>query len=164
MRLTQFTDLALRLMVHLARNEGTRITIAEAAASCSVSRFHLMKVVNHLARCGLIRTTKGRTGSITLSQPASETTIGHIVRAAEEDFSLVECQSGTECRMLPDCTIPLALSGALNAFFAELDSRTLADLVAAPTFSSLEGSEPPLHPFSTALRSTSCPPRRSTKP
>jgi Rrf2 family nitric oxide-sensitive transcriptional repressor len=131
MRLTQFTDLALRLMVYLASHQGERITIAQAADSCGVSRFHLMKVSSHLARRGLVRATKGRTGSVSLGRAAEEIFVGTIVRAAEDDFDLVECQAGSRCTMLPTCRIPLVLEEAMLAFFAHLDACSLAELAAA---------------------------------
>lgn len=131
MRLTQFTDLALRLMVHLAANQGRRITIADAATACGASRFQFMKVANHLARNGLIKALKGRSGSIMLAAPPQQITVGAIVRAAEEDFNLVECSSGVACRMLPGCAIPSVLGDALIAFLAQLDRRSLEDLMTA---------------------------------
>ncbi|HTF74853.1 MAG TPA: Rrf2 family transcriptional regulator, partial [Bradyrhizobium sp.] len=44
MRLTVYTDYALRLLMYLALKEDQLATIAEIAKSFAISRNHLMKV------------------------------------------------------------------------------------------------------------------------
>jgi Rrf2 family nitric oxide-sensitive transcriptional repressor len=53
------------------------------------------------------------------------------VRGTEEDFALVECfQDGNRnCPIIPACALPPVLERALDAFFRQLDSQSLADLV-----------------------------------
>lgn len=130
MRLTQFTDYALRLMMHVASKSGQRITIQEAAAFYGISRFHLMKVANLLAREDLLRPSRGRSGGLSLSRPASEIMIGDIIRVTEPDFAMVGCMSSADCPNTPVCSLPQVLNEALEAFIATANGHSLAELVA----------------------------------
>lgn len=133
MRLTSFTDLALRLLMHLATRPGDLCTIADVASEHGVSESHLMKVTQLLAQARLVETLRGRGGGMRLARPAEHITLGEVVRLTESDFALVECFSGpTRCRLDGRCTLAGTLDDALAAFLAVLDGRTLAD-VAAPT-------------------------------
>ncbi|MBN9447188.1 MAG: Rrf2 family transcriptional regulator, partial [Bosea sp.] len=48
MRLTNFSDYSLRVLMYAATRDGTLVTIEETAAVYGISRAHLMKVANLL--------------------------------------------------------------------------------------------------------------------
>ena len=91
MRLSEYTDYTLRVLMYCARHPQRLVTISELAEHHGLSKGHLMKVVNDLARQGLIETTRGRGGGLRLSEGARAIRIGDVVRASETDFRLVEC-------------------------------------------------------------------------
>ena len=66
MRLTDYTDYTLRVLMFCALHPERSVTIAELAESHKVSKNHLMKIVNDLARQGLLQTTRGRGGGLRL--------------------------------------------------------------------------------------------------
>lgn len=130
MRLTTFSDYALRVLMYAAAAGDRLITIEETAKTYNVSRAHLMKVVNILTRTGYIRGVRGRSGGFTLAKPAEAINLGGLVRATEPDFSLVECFArGNRCIVTKRCQLPEVLNEALNAFIGTLDRYTLADIV-----------------------------------
>src|SRR3989344_5475982 len=134
MRLTQWTDYTLRVLMYCAATEGREqpVTIIEVAEGYGISRSHLMKIVQQLAAQGLLETTRGRGGGMRLMVPASAINIGAVVRATETDFNLVECfDPGTnQCRLSNHCRLKGVLWQAMQAYLAVLDSVTLADLMA----------------------------------
>lgn len=136
MRLTQWTDYSLRVLMYCAihAERAQPVTITEIAEVHGISRSHLMKIVQELSARGLLDTTRGRGGGVRLLQPAQAITVGAVVRATETDFALVECFDAerNQCRLRGRCRLQGVLEQALAAYLAVLDGVTLADLVAEP--------------------------------
>ncbi len=127
MRLTRYTDYALRVLIHLAAHEEKLCSISEISRAYGVSQNHLMKIANDLARAGYISAARGRAGGLRLARPAGEINVGEVVRHTEEGFDLVDC---AHCVIAPACGLTGVLGQALAAFMRVLDGYTLADLAA----------------------------------
>jgi Rrf2 family nitric oxide-sensitive transcriptional repressor len=130
MRLSEYTDYTLRVLMYCATRADRLVTIAELADVHQVSKNHLMKIVNDLARQGVLETTRGRGGGLRLLKAPASIKVGAVVRASETDFRMVECfdASTDTCTLTPDCRLKGVLGSALKAYFAELDRVTLADI------------------------------------
>lgn len=130
MRITTYSDYALRLLMYLGLSEGRLCTIAEVASSYDISRGHIMKVANELSRAGFIEAIRGRNGGMRLAKPAEVIRVGEVLRLTETDFDLVPCfESAKLCVITPDCTLKTALGQATQAFLETLDRYTLKDLL-----------------------------------
>jgi Rrf2 family nitric oxide-sensitive transcriptional repressor len=125
MRLTRYTDYAMRVLIHLAAHPERLCSIAEISRAYGISQNHLMKVVNDLARQGFVASSRGRSGGIRLGRAAEEINVGVVVRHTEEGFDMVDCAS---CVIAPACGLNGMLNQALGAFMGVLDGYTLADL------------------------------------
>lgn len=134
MQITRFTDLGLRVLMYLSMGERdtARATITELAERLAVSRNHLVKVVHRLAQLGLVATTRGKGGGMALARPADQYHLGDVVRALEDNPSLIDC-GAPPCVLARNCQLKSALDDALQAFFERLNQYTLADAVRAPT-------------------------------
>jgi Rrf2 family nitric oxide-sensitive transcriptional repressor len=129
MRLTTFSDYALRVLMYAAASSDRLITIEETAKTYKISRTHLMKVVNILTRTGFLKAIRGRSGGFTLAKPPQAINLGAVIRATEPDFALVECFApGNRCMISRCCHLPDIVNEALNAFIGVLDRYTLADI------------------------------------
>ena len=131
MRLNVQTDYALRLLMHLAVNQGRLCTITEVAERYAISKNHLMKVAHLLGKEGFIETLRGRSGGLRLARKAADINLGDVVRYAEADFAIVECFEGGagECLITPSCRLKSVLHEAVKAFLGALDGYSLDDLV-----------------------------------
>ena len=131
MRLTVYTDFALRVLIYIAVHPEPRPTIGQIASSYGVSRNHLMKVVYQLGVAGYIETLRGKNGGLRLARPPQHIGLGDLVRQTEPDFDLVSCFSpaAARCAITPACRLRGVLHQAKAAFLQVLDSFTLADLV-----------------------------------
>jgi Rrf2 family nitric oxide-sensitive transcriptional repressor len=130
MRLAEYTDYTLRVLMYCAAHPDRQITIAELAEHHGVSKNHLMKIVNDLARQGVLETTRGRGGGLRLLKLPADIRVGDVVRSCETDFRLVECfdRSTNACSLTPSCRLKGVFHAALQAYFKELDGATLADI------------------------------------
>lgn len=134
MRLTSFTDFALRALMRLAGEPARSFSTGEIAAEFGISRNHLAKVVRDLADTGFIATQRGAGGGFVLARPAQSITIGEVVRTLERRQGLVEClaEDGGACVLTPRCRLKGRLAAAREAFMRELDATTLAECAWPP--------------------------------
>ncbi|MBD3647062.1 MAG: Rrf2 family transcriptional regulator [Pseudomonadales bacterium] len=130
MRVTQYTDFSLRVLIYLGVAGDQLSTIQEISDSYGISRNHLMKVVQQLAREGYVESIRGQGGGLRLKRPPDEIRLGQLIRDMEPDLGLVECfRPGNQCVITPICTLPNMLNNALMAFICELDEYSLGDLL-----------------------------------
>ncbi len=130
MRLNQASDYALRVLTFVACSAPKLAKIDDISIRYHISRAHLMKIVNKLARARLLKTVRGRNGGLQLYRPAREISLGDVVRAIEEDFALVECMRGcaNKCVISPACQLTQVFNEALQEFMNVLDRYNLADV------------------------------------
>ena len=126
MRLTRYTDFALRVLLYLGARPDGLASIASISRAYGVSQNHLMKVVNDLANAGYVATVRGRSGGVRLGRDPAAINIGEVVRHTEDSFQVVDCAS---CVIAPVCGLSGALDDAVKAFLGVLDGYTLADLM-----------------------------------
>ncbi len=135
MKLTNYTDYALRVLIYLAvKNKDEKSTITEITDAYQISRNHLTKVIHQLGQIGVITTTRGRGGGVTLAKSPADIVVGDVVRQTEENFHMVECfkEEGNTCVLTPICGLRGVLHEAMMAYFAVLDRYTIADIVKEP--------------------------------
>ena len=165
MRLSEYTDYTLRVLMYCAAHRDRLVTIGELAEQHGLSKNHLMKVVNDLARQGLLETTRGRGGGLRLLAEPKAIRIGDVVRASETDFRLVECfdVSTNACTLSPSCRLKHLFGDALAAYFKALDGATLADMTDGLS-TAQGGLKPPLASRKTATLVAAPTPRRAARP
>jgi Rrf2 family protein len=130
MRLTKSTSHAIRILIDCARAGDRLIKVAELSERLQITQQNAFKIVNLLARAGLIEAMRGRNGGVRLARPAKDIRIGDVVRATE--VTHVEIEDGSAGhRPRRDHGVNQILDDALGAFIEVLDQHTLADMAAA---------------------------------
>jgi len=134
MRLTQFSDYALRTVLYLGVHDSRLVPLAEVARAYRVSYHHLVKVGALLVNLGVVQSVRGRGGGFRLALPPAEVNVGWLVRQTEPDFHLVECfdRETDTCPITPVCGLRHALLKAQTVFLETLDQYTLEHLLASP--------------------------------
>lgn len=131
MKLTRYTDYALRVLMYLGAENDTPATISDIATAHGISRNHVMKVVYELSQSGYILTTRGKGGGIRLARPPADINVGTLVRTTEKNLEIAECfGSNNSCPITSACVLRKAFTHALEAFLAVLDDYWLTDLLA----------------------------------
>lgn len=131
MRLTIRTDLAMRTLMFCAVNPGRTVRKSEVASACHASENHLAQVIHLLAQKRFLTTVRGRAGGLRLARAPEAIAVGDVFREFEAVLPFTDCFAGTEkdCPLVGCCRLQCTLTKALNAFYAELDRVTLADMV-----------------------------------
>jgi|SRR4051794_21105962 Rrf2 family nitric oxide-sensitive transcriptional repressor len=129
MRLGLHTDYALRTLMYLAGRKQ-RASVAEVAAFYAISKDHVAKVVQSLARHGYVRSIRGAGGGIEIARRADEISVGQVVRDFEGSLRLLACV-GVEnvCVIQPRCKLRKVLAEAERLQVEYLNSVRLSDVV-----------------------------------
>ncbi len=131
MRLTDFTDYALRVLMYLSVHDRGLNTIGQIAARYGISESHLSKVAWELGCAGFIHTVRGKGGGLRLARSPKAISVGEVARRMERTILFAECaadRSGA-CRIAPCCELKNILIEAEAAFNEVLDGYTVDDLL-----------------------------------
>ena len=130
LRLTQYSNYALRTLQMVAMRAPAIVTVDDVARAHRIPKAHLVKIAAELSRRGYIETIRGRHGGMRLARPAEAITVGEIIRWTEAPLELVECFNAetNTCRLLDVCHLSRGLQRALRAFLSVLDDLTIADI------------------------------------
>lgn len=131
MRLTSFTDYAVRVLMYVAKKDGELASIREVSEVYEISSNHLMKVVHLLGKGDYLDTVRGKNGGFRLGKEPKDINIGALIRYTEDDLSIVEClgKKVGRCALIEECNFSDVMADALAAFLGVADKVTLADLM-----------------------------------
>ncbi|MFE0738801.1 RrF2 family transcriptional regulator [Streptomyces sp. NPDC058855] len=134
MRLTKFTDLALRAVMCLAvTGPEESVTTRAVAEAMDVPHAHMAKVVTRLQHLGVVEARRGRGGGLLLTEFGRRSSVGWLTRTLEGEEEVVACEADPPCPLRAACRLRGALREAQEAFHRTLDPLTVADLVDSPT-------------------------------
>ncbi|MBL7479326.1 Rrf2 family transcriptional regulator [Legionella bononiensis] len=130
MQLTQFTDYSLRALIYIALKKDI-CTIKDITEAYTISGNHMIKIIHNLSKLGLIKTTRGKNGGITLAVEPAKINLGALILQLESNFDLVPCfnKEKANCCIAPVCKLKNILYEARKAFMAVLNQFTLGDIV-----------------------------------
>lgn len=134
MRLTKFTDLALRVVMRLAvADEAETLTSRQVADAVAAPYTHVSKAVSRLRHLGVLEARRGRGGGLELTPRGRDASVGLLVRQLEGTGDVVGCEDPSmPCPLRGACRLRSALHDAQEAFYAALDPLTVRDLVGEP--------------------------------
>lgn len=128
MKITQFTDYSLRLMMYLAGQRDRVVSVREVAEFYDISSEHLKKIVRRLCELGYVSTVRGKHGGLRLACEPEAINLGRLVRQ-EENLALLPCHDALQPCPVQGCKLAGVIDDALAAFLGVLDQKTLADLI-----------------------------------
>lgn len=126
MKLTRYSDYALRVSLYLAIHPDRLVPIPEITDAYELPRGNVMKLVTDLVSAGILETVRGRSGGVRLALPPDQVTIARLVTHTEGTTPLIDCSN---CILAPDCGLICIMKEAKQAFFKVLDSYTLQDVI-----------------------------------
>lgn len=130
MKLTSYTNFALRSLQYAALKTPDLVTADDVARIHGLSKPHIVKIVHQLGKAGYLETVRGRNGGFRLAIPADQIVVGQIVRITEGTMDIVECFNPVTntCPLVGVCKLSREIKKATAAFMAVLDAVTIADI------------------------------------
>ena len=128
--LSKRAEYGLMALLHLAGAavRGQPVSAARIAARHHIPGALLGKVMQDLARHGLVESVAGVAGGYRLRQKPAQVTLGDVVAAMDGPIKLVGCQAGCACDHRKTCNVRAPLVRLNNAVVAPFERITLADM------------------------------------
>jgi Rrf2 family protein len=107
MQITRQADYAVRAILYLAEHgESARIATSEIGRAQHIPVTFLAKIVAQLAAAGILRSTRGAHGGVTLGRPAEEISLLEIVETIDGPLLLNDCVGDpSACQMGSACAV-----------------------------------------------------------
>ncbi len=91
LKISEATSLGLHAMMVLARDSSKTLSAGDLSQELRVSEAHLAKVLQRLAKVGLVKSTRGPKGGFVLGRLAEDISLLEIYEAIEGPLAPVEC-------------------------------------------------------------------------
>lgn len=131
MQITRQADYAVRAVLHLARNTEQRTATSTIAEEQHIPPSFLAKIVSQLSIAGLLHTSRGARGGVTLARAAKDITLLEVVEAIDGPIQLNECvgESGI-CSFDNKCPLRPIWCEAQEELVGRLKGTNFADMLA----------------------------------
>ncbi len=134
MQLTRAGEYAVKSLLYLAAQHAeVRVMASEVATAEKIPVNFVRKILESLAKTGLVKSFRGAGGGFTLGRPADEISLRHIVEAVEGPLALNQCLQPHACENLPNCPVSQVWMEAQHAVEGVLERYSLADIVRTRT-------------------------------
>jgi Rrf2 family protein len=135
--LTKKGKYGLKALVDLARlAPGETAFINDIASRNNIPKKFLDTILLELRNSGVLRSKKGPGGGYSLSRPAADIRIGHVIRTLDGPLAPIRCASRTAYEACDDCVDPercqvrRSMTEVRDAIASILDNMTLEQFVA----------------------------------
>jgi Rrf2 family protein len=136
--------------MHYGDLPGRVVNTKEIAEEYSIPPELLAKVLQTLAKQGIIESQNGPKGGYSLARPAGDITIAQVLEAIEGPLGITDCyhDGGSPCVQQAHCNIRTPLLKVQESIFQMLNSMTIKDmlgdtapLITVQSLSTAEGVE-----------------------
>src|SRR5262249_43110881 len=130
LRFTKRIDYGLMAMRYVAAHQGDgTIGVRRIADEFGIPPEWLAKILQRLAKGGLMASQSGPRGGYRLTLPPSAVTIGQVIRVLERPVAIVSCVDHDDCPQMARCSLRQPARKIQAAITAVLDTMTLAELI-----------------------------------
>jgi len=132
MKINNYTEYSFRVLIYLIKYREEKTQIQNIAEYFSISINHLNKVVQNLAKLGLILSTRGKNGGIEITTKGENIHVNELILLIEPEEEVAQCMGSKNllpCRLASDCKLRGIFHNAKQAFYKELQQYQIKDLV-----------------------------------
>ena len=120
--------------------QGKLILVTEIAEREQAPRKFLELILLDLKRHGLVYSQRGKNGGYALAKPASQITVGEVIRILDGPLAPLPCVSGyrrcSDCDNEEICPVRVVMRQVRDAMASIVDNTSIADAAAARKASS----------------------------
>ena len=128
LRFTKRADYGLMAIHYIAIHDEGAVSAKRIAEEFSIPQELLAKILQRLAKQGLIVSHNGPKGGYVLSRRAAEISVGEVIRALEGPINIVSCLEDSECPQMERCSLRRPVQKLQAAITQMLDTMSLAEL------------------------------------
>ena len=130
MEITRQADYAVRAMLYLSESsQDKRVSTAAISKAEDIPLPFLTKVISRLAMAGLVTTSRGMGGGVSLARPAAEISLLQIIEAVDGPIIINRCLLRSNmCDREPYCAAHDIWADIQNRLVQELGAVTMSDL------------------------------------
>jgi Rrf2 family protein len=135
MQITRQADYAVRAVLHLARvGNAERSATSMVAKEQNIPPSFLAKIISQLSIAGLLHTSRGARGGVTLARNPQDITLLEVVEAIDGPIRLNECvgENGA-CTFDDDCPIKPVWCEAQEELVTRLRNTNFAQMIVKNT-------------------------------
>ncbi len=129
LRFTKRADYAL-IAIHyiVSHAEDGAVSAKRIAEEFHIPQELLAKILQRLAKRGLIASHNGPKGGYALTRSPEQITVGEVVRALEGPIHIVSCIEDLDCPQFSRCNLRRPVQKIQASIISLLDTMTLAEL------------------------------------
>jgi Rrf2 family protein len=131
MQITRQADYAVRAVLYLARIEGNqRAATSQIAQEQHIPPSFLAKIISQLSIAGLLHTSRGARGGVTLAREPKDITLLEVIEAIDGPIMLNECVGDSStCTFDEDCPLRPVWCEAQNELVTRLKGTNFQQLL-----------------------------------
>jgi Rrf2 family protein len=131
MQITRQADYAVRAVLNLSRSGDQRIATSAIAEAQHIPPSFLAKIISQLSIAGLLHTSRGARGGVTLARDAKDITLLEVVEAIDGPIQLNECVGDNGiCSFDETCPLRPVWCDAQEDLIGRLKSTNFANMMA----------------------------------
>jgi Rrf2 family protein len=128
LRFTKRADYGLMAIHYIAIHDEGAVSAKRIAEEFAIPQELLAKILQRLAKQGLIVSHNGPKGGYLLTRRPAEISVGEVIRALEGPINIVSCLEDSACPQIERCSLRRPVKKLQAAISEMLDTMTLAEL------------------------------------
>jgi Rrf2 family protein len=131
MQITRQADYAMRAVVYLSRlGSDQRAATSQIAEDQHIPPSFLAKIVSQLSVAGLLQTSRGARGGVSLARSADEISLLEVIEAIDGPILLNECVADYGvCTFGESCVLRPVFCDAQTALVSQLGETSFGDIL-----------------------------------
>jgi Rrf2 family protein len=129
LKLSKKVDYGLMAMSHIAYFREEKVANSRHIAEMyNIPPELLAKILQKLAKQGLVISQNGPKGGYVLARDPHEITVGEVVKAIDGPIGLVDCYLGNDCQQIGKCSVRQPIQKIQDSITQLLDSITIDEI------------------------------------